>query len=106
MKTAEDWHDVPEPDPPRVEPQGDWPDPEPIRNDLRPVAPLRIEMIPAPLRACLADIAHRMQCPTDFIGAAFVVMASILIGAGCSIKPKRYDDWCEPANLWGGIVAP
>ena len=32
----------------------DWPDPEPIRNDLRPVAPLRPETIPEPLRACHA----------------------------------------------------
>ena len=105
-RTAEKWHDVPEHAPPDAEPQGDWPEPEPIRNDLRSVAPLRTEMIPVPLHACLTDIAYRMQCPIDFIAAAFVVMASILIGAGCSIKPKRYDDWCEPANLWGGIVAP
>ena len=83
----------------------DWPEPEPIRNDLRPVAPLRTEMIPEPLRACFADIAHRMQCPIDFIAAAFVVMASILIGAGCSIKPKRYDDWLVIPNLWGGVIA-
>ena len=38
--TAEKWHDVPEHAPPDAEPQGDWPEPEPIRNDLRPVAPL------------------------------------------------------------------
>jgi hypothetical protein len=62
-------------------------------------------MIPAPLRACLADIAHRMQCPIDFVAAAFVVMASILIGAGCAIKPKRYDDWLVIPNLWGGVIA-
>ena len=86
VRTAEEWHDVPEHDPPGAEPQGDWPEPEPIRNDLRSVAPLRTEMIPVPLRACILDIAYRMQCPIDFIAAAFVVMASILIGAGCSIK--------------------
>ena len=102
---AEEWHDVPEHDPPGAEPQGGWPEPEPIRNDLRSVAPLRTEMIPVPLRACLTDIAYRMQCPIDFIAAAFVVMASILIGAGCSIRPKRYDDWLVIPNLWGGVIA-
>ena len=62
-------------------------------------------MIPEPFRACLADIAHRMQCPIDFVAAASIVMASILIGAGCSIKPKRYDDWLVIPNLWGGVIA-
>jgi hypothetical protein len=82
----------------------DWPDPEPIRNDLRPVAPLRTEMIPEPLRVCLSDISHRMQCPIDFVATSSIVMASILIGAGCSIKPKRYDDWRVNPNLWGAAI--
>jgi hypothetical protein len=39
-------------DPPNGE-NADWPDPEPIRNDLRPVAPLRSEMIPEPFLLAL-----------------------------------------------------
>ena len=52
--------------------ENNWPDPEPIRNELRAVAPLRPEMIPEPLRACLADITHRMQCPIDFVASASI----------------------------------
>jgi hypothetical protein len=37
--------------------ENDWPDPEPIRNELRAVAPIRQEMIPEPVRAWIADIA-------------------------------------------------
>jgi Protein of unknown function (DUF3987) len=86
-------------------PYADWPEPEPIRNDLRPVAPLTAEMIPEPLRDYLADIAYRMGCPIDFIASFSIVISSILIGAGCSIKPKRYDDWRVTPNLWGGVIA-
>jgi hypothetical protein len=98
-------NDVAPDDPPNQGDHAGWPEPEPIRNDLRPVAPLRTEMIPEPLRGCCFDIALRMQCPIDFVAAAFVVMASILIGAGCAIKPKRYDDWLVIPNLWGGVIA-
>jgi putative DNA primase/helicase len=90
----------------RVERSGEseWPDPDPIRNELRPVQKLRDEMIPQPFRHWLRDIAHRMQCPIDFVAAAAIVMASIIIGAGCAIRPKRRDDWLVIPNLWGGAV--
>ena len=74
-------------------------------RQLRPVEKLRAEMIPEPLRAWLADIAHRMQCPLDFVGAAALVMISGVIGAGCTIRPKQRDDWAVVGNLWGGIIA-
>ena len=74
-------------DPPKGE--NDWPDPEPIRNELRAVAPLRPEMIPEPLRACFADIAHRMQCPIDFVASASICMISGVIGAGWTDPAKR-----------------
>ena len=90
--------------PPKAE-TNDWLDPEPIRNELRAVAPLRPEMIPEPLRACLADIAHRMQCPIDFVVSASICMISGIIGAGCTIRPKERDNWSVVGNLWGAIVA-
>ena len=86
--------------------QSEWPDPEPIRNELRPVQNLHHKMIPQPFRHWLMDIAHRMQCPIDFVAAAAIVMASIIIGAGCAIRPKRRDDWLVIPNLWGGAVGP
>ena len=84
--------------------ESEWPDPEPIRNELRPVQNLREEMIPQPFRHWLMDIAYRMQCPIDFVAAAAIVMASIIIGAGCAIRPKRRDDWLVIPNLWGGAI--
>ena len=62
-------------------------------------------MIPEPFRVCLGDIAYRMQCPLDFVATGAIVMTGSLIGAGCGIKPKRYDDWLVIPNLWGGFIA-
>jgi hypothetical protein len=82
-----------------------WPDPEEIREDLRPVEPLPPAIIPKPLRPWLLDIAHRMQCPIDFVSAGAVVVAGAIVGAGCGIRPKQFDDWLVIPNLWGGVVA-
>jgi hypothetical protein len=81
-----------------------WGEPEPIRAELRPVAILRAEMIPEPYRDWLCDVAHRMQCPLDFVASAAVVMTSIVIGTACGIRPKRNDDWTVTPNLWGAVV--
>lgn len=81
-----------------------WSDPEPIRPELRPVAVLRPEMIPEPFRPWVCDVAHRMQCPLDFVASAAVVLTSIVIGTACGIRPKRNDDWTVVPNLWGAVV--
>jgi hypothetical protein len=81
-----------------------WPDPQPIRNELRPVESLKSEIIPEPYRVWITDVAHRMQCPIDFVATAAIVMTSSIIGAGCGIKPKRRDDWLVIPNLWGGAI--
>jgi hypothetical protein len=86
--------------------QRPWPDPQPLHGKLLPVEKLQPEMIPEPLRAWCEDISHRMQCPLDYVGVAAVCMVSIVIGAGCVIRPKEFDDWPVVPNLWGGIVAP
>ena len=84
----------------------EWPEPEEIREGtLLPVEPLLPKMIPDALRPWLVDVAGRMQCPLDFVGAAAVVVASSLIGAGCGVRPKQKDDWLVIPNLWGGIIA-
>ncbi len=82
----------------------EWPDPQPIRHELRPVEPLKSEIIPEPYRGWIGDVAHRMQCPIDFVAAAAIVMTSSIIGAGCGIKPKKHDDWLVVPNLWGGAI--
>jgi len=81
-----------------------WEDPEPIQEDLRAVDPLLYLIIPEPLRPWLMDIADRMQCPVDFVAVAAMVEAGAIVGAGCGIRPKQYDDWKVIPNLWGGIV--
>jgi hypothetical protein len=68
------------------------------------VQPLLEEMLPDPFRHWLADISHRMQCPIDFVATAAVVMTSIIVGAGCGIRPKKHDDWMVTPNLWGGVI--
>jgi hypothetical protein len=81
-----------------------WPVPEPITSEMRPVQSLSPDMLSEPFRHWLADISHRMQCPIDFVATAAVTMTSIIIGAGCGIRPKRHDDWMVIPNLWGGVI--
>ena len=82
-----------------------WPDPQLLHGALRRVSKLRPEMIPEPYHPWLADIAHRMQCPLDFVASAAICMTSGVIGAGCAIRPKEKDNWTVVPNLWGGIIA-
>lgn len=85
----------------------EWPELQPIRsikNPLPPVIALPPELIPEPYQDWLWDIADRMQCPLDYVAVGAVVVTASLIGAGCSIRPKRLDSWTVIPNLWGGIV--
>lgn len=84
--------------------QTDWPAPEVIKSEMLAVQPMLEEMLPDPFRHWLADIAHRIQCPLDFVAAAAIVMTSSIIGAGCGIRPKERDDWTVIPNLWGGVI--
>jgi hypothetical protein len=83
----------------------EWPEPEPICQELLPVEPLPLAIIPEPYQSWIADVSHRMQVPPDFIAVASIVITGSLIGACCGIKPKRRDDWLVIPNLWGGAVA-
>lgn len=76
----------------------------PINNTLLPVLPFTLEMIPEPFRNWIKDIAHRRQCPIDFVAIPAVLMIASLIGARCAIKPNAKDDWTVVPNLWGGIL--
>jgi hypothetical protein len=82
-----------------------WPEPLPLQVSLLPVEPLIADMLPEALRAWVFDIAHRMNCPLDFVGASAVVMLSSLIGSRLIIRPKHNDNWPVTPNLWGGVVA-
>lgn len=82
----------------------DWPEPVPLPDALPPVMPFDVELLPEALRAWVADIAHRMQCPPDFTAVGAVTALSSLIGARAVVKPKARDDWAVVPNLWGLIV--
>lgn len=82
------------------------PEPEAIGQHLLPVPPLDPELIPAPMRAWIADVSHRMQCPLDFCAVGALVSLSGVVGASIGIRPKRRDDWQIAPNMWGGVIGP
>ena len=92
---------------PHQEPVSDsngWPEPQPIPTTLLPVEAFDSELLPKSIRAWVADIAERMQCPPDFPAVGAMVALSSVIGRKACIAPKRHDDWRVVPNLWGAVV--
>jgi hypothetical protein len=83
----------------------EWEKPNIIESTTPPVQPLLPEMIPAPFRYWLDDVSHRMQSPPDFSAISSLVVVGSLIGAGCAIRPKQYDDFEVIPNVWGACIA-
>jgi hypothetical protein len=81
-----------------------WPEPQPLPNTLKPVAPFDPLLLPGALRPWVSDIAERMQCPPDFPAVGAMVALSSVIGRKVCIAPKQHDDWRVIPNLWGMIV--
>ena len=84
--------------------KSEWDDPEPVELPLPPAEPITEDMLPAPLRGWLEDVAHRMQVPISFVAAPAVVLVASVIGSRCTVRPKVNDDWTIVPNLWGGVV--
>lgn len=82
------------------------PEPEAIVQQLPSVPPLDPQLIPAPLRGWIADVAHRMQCPVDYCAVGALVALAGVVGASIGIRPKCRDDWLVVPNLWGGVIGP
>ncbi len=82
----------------------EWAEPEQIAPELPNVIAINENLLPEPFKPWLSDIAERMQCPLDYVAVGAIVSAVAVIGTGCTIKPKRQDDWQIVPNLWGGIV--
>lgn len=68
------------------------------------VQPFSTDLLPETLRPWVADIAHRVQCPPDYVAVTAIVTLSSLTGRQVGIRPKQYDGWTVVPNLWGLLV--
>lgn len=84
----------------------EWPEPQPIPDDLPPVPAFDLGLLPASLRPWIADIAERMQISPDLPAIGAITALSAAIGRRVQIMPKAHDDWTVIPNLWGVVVAP
>jgi hypothetical protein len=82
----------------------EWEKPNEIETKTPAVQTLPPELMPEPLRPWLADVAYRMQTPSDFSTVSALVIIGSIIGAGCGIRPKRLDDWEVIPNVWGACI--
>ena len=77
-----------------------------IPDDLPPVPPFDLELLPEVLCPWITDIAERMQISPDIPAIGAVTALSSAIGRRVQIMPKAQDDWTVVPNLWGLVVAP
>jgi hypothetical protein len=81
-----------------------WLDPKPLADALPPVESFTPELIPDALRAWVMDVAERTQAPVEYVAVSAMVSLGAAVGRKIAVRPKRLDDWCEFANLWGAVV--
>ncbi len=81
-----------------------WPSPKPLPDGLPRVPNFAPDYLPEAIRPWAEDIAERMQCPLDFIGATALVALGGAIGRRVAVRPQRATDWTELPNIWGVIV--
>lgn len=86
------------------EPSESWPDPQPLPDELPPVAPFSLELLPNAFRGWVQDIVARSQCPPDFPAVGAMVSLAALVGRKVGIRPKRRDNWTVVPNLWGATI--
>ncbi|MBA2883090.1 hypothetical protein HNR65_003447 [Desulfosalsimonas propionicica] len=79
-------------------------DPEPLPDELLPVAPFDFALLPNSLRPWAEDICERMQCPPDFIAAGIMAALAGLIGRKVAVRPQARTDWTVVCNLWALVV--
>ena len=84
-----------------LSPVARWPEPQPVPRGRPPVPLFEDALLPEALRSWVADVAARVQCPSDFVAVGVMVSAAAVIGRKVAIRPKRQDDWAVVPNLWG-----
>jgi len=82
----------------------DWPAPKPLPDDLPPVAPFDFDLLPPSLEPWARDIAERIQCPGDYIGATVIAALGAVLGRKIGIRPQERTDWTEIPNQWALII--
>lgn len=91
--------------PASVNDSSDWPEPQKLPGELRPVLELNPDWLPKALREGCMDIAERLSCPLDYVAIPAIVGAGTALGNTVGILPKEFDDsWVVHAGFWGGIV--
>lgn len=78
--------------------------PEPLPDELLPVAEFDFALLPDALRPWAQDICERVQCPPDFVGAGIMASLAAVIGRKVGIRPQARTDWTEVPNLWALVV--
>jgi hypothetical protein len=93
-------------DPPTsVSDSSDWPEPQKLPGELRPVIELDPQWLPEALRDGCIDIAERLNCPLAYVAIPALVGAGTVLGNKVGILPKAHDDsWVVHPGVWGGIV--
>ena len=84
----------------------EWPDPKPLDDALPPVESFAPELLPDVLRGWVMDVTERTQAPVEYVAVSAMVSLGAALGRKIALRPKRLDDWCEFANLWGAVVGP
>ena len=74
----------------------------PKRPRIPPMSP---ELIPAPLRPWVCDIARQACLPLEMVAVPAMVGLSSLIGRNLRVQPDIQSAWTTPPNIWGAIVA-
>lgn len=75
-----------------------------LPNSLPDVLPFNPEMLPAPLKNYITDIANRQQCPIDFVAVSAICGLAALLGRKALISPKQNDNWVVTPNIWGTLI--
>lgn len=81
----------------------DW-DFEAIKPQLKPVEKLDTAILPDSIKDWSYDVAHRMQCPIDYVAVGLMVALASVVGRKFIIYPKQRDNWAVVPVLWGGVV--
>ena len=82
------------------------PDPQSLSENLPPVHPFHLGLLPKAIGAYVQDVAERMNCPLDFPAIAAMVSLATAIGSRIHCKPYSKGTWMVPAGAWGMVVNP